>query len=552
MVDRVAAEPVLPISAQHDCPPPARAEVRIADRLVFVVALSALALALAWQHEFFHDDAYVTLRYARRLLTGSGLTWNRGEAVEGFSSPLWLAQTALLGWLGLPLPWAARVLGVGYALATVGLWHRVRAAPAGLLALVTLPGVSLWAWGGLETLASLFFTLLAAALVQPSSKLTSTRQEVGFGLALAAVGLVRPEGVVVAGLFLVAGRMRPDRPSLRVATAIVAVAFLSYQAFRMLYFGDWLANAARAKTLGLPWDVRLESALVYVAKTAPQWLGTLALAAWMLACSPERARLGWLLLPSIPLLLAIVAAGGDHMLGTRFVLTPIALLCFSASLAPGPPRSWYRTGTILLASACACLQLQLTFRCRAMPDLAGAMGEIVGRTLEARLPAGTLVASATAGSIPYFAPSLAFLDTLGLNDQHIAKTVPAPATAGVQAVLDRAENWSLVPGHLRGDGQYVLSRKPDVILLGGANGSLAPWFLGDYQVMVDKGFRAAYAPWRLLVTVPAASQAWLADELDPASRQLPITLYARVGSRAYDEIARAGKPMTPLWADEPR
>jgi arabinofuranosyltransferase len=540
-----AEPPLLSQSPRAGCPDDARRMVGSGDVLL-ALAVLALGLVLWWQRDFFHDDAYVTLRYARRLLAGQGLTWNDHERVEGFSSPLWLGQIALLHGLSLPLPWAARMLGLGYAIAIVGLWRRMRAAPAGLLVLVTIPGFALWTWGGLETLASVLFTLLPAALLlRPSTPPSEAPGGILLGLCLAALALVRPEGVACAALFLVAAPTGPSRPRLRMSAAILALAFLAYQAFRMAYFGDWLANAARAKTLGLPWGTRLEGAAVYVAKTAPQWLGTVVLATWMLAWSPGRARVRWLLLPTLPPLLAVVAGGGDHMVGARLMLAPVALLVFVASLAPPPSRPWLTPATAVLALACACLQSQLTLRYRATPDLAAAMGEIVGREIEARLPPGALVASATAGSIPFFAPSLNFIDTLGLNDRHIARS--APATAALAAALDRDESWTEVPGHMRGDGLFVLSRSPDVVILGGANGSLLPSFLGDYQIVLGSAFRQAYAPWRLLAAVPAASRKWLADDLDAESSKLPITLYVRRDSRARNAIAKAGSPLPPPW-----
>ena len=56
-------------------------------------ALPALAIAAvqaAWPWPFFSDDAFVSLRYAERLLHGDGLTWTDGERVEGYSNLLWV------------------------------------------------------------------------------------------------------------------------------------------------------------------------------------------------------------------------------------------------------------------------------------------------------------------------------------------------------------------------------------------------------------------------------------------------------------------------------
>ena len=68
--------------------------------LLLLLAVSLLALGvfrdvLPW----IVDDAFISLRYADRLVAGEGLTWTDGERVEGYSNLLWVLATALLGWL---------------------------------------------------------------------------------------------------------------------------------------------------------------------------------------------------------------------------------------------------------------------------------------------------------------------------------------------------------------------------------------------------------------------------------------------------------------------
>ncbi|HET9905589.1 MAG TPA: hypothetical protein VFQ23_03085, partial [Anaerolineales bacterium] len=41
------------------------------------------------------DDAMISMRYAYNLAHGSGLVWNPGERVEGFTNPLWVGFMAL-------------------------------------------------------------------------------------------------------------------------------------------------------------------------------------------------------------------------------------------------------------------------------------------------------------------------------------------------------------------------------------------------------------------------------------------------------------------------
>ncbi len=121
--------------------------------------------------------------------------------------------------------------------------------------------------------------------------------------------------------------------------------------------------------------------------------------------------------------------------------------------------------------------------CR-QPDPAVQFGRPVGDWLRRHLEANALVATNCAGSLPY-AAALPVLDMLGLTDAHIARTPP-----------DR-ERWI---GHEKGDGAYVLSRRPDIIILGGPQGSVEPWpFPGDLQLAAAADFQRDYVLRRVRV-----------------------------------------------------
>ena len=102
---------------------------------------------------------------------------------------------------------------------------------------------------------------------------------------------------------------------------------------------------------------------------------------------------------------------------------------------------------------------------------------------------GTTIALATAGSVPYFASDMRYIDTLGLNDPVIAHRNPVPMLAMMQAL----------PGHFKGDGAYVLSRKPDVIVLYLVDGkpSRVPLLLTDAELLASPEFHECY---RLIVS----------------------------------------------------
>ena len=67
-----------------------------------------------------------------------------------------------------------------------------------------------------------------------------------------------------------------------------------------------------------------------------------------------------------------------------------------------------------------------------------------------------------------------YIDMLGLNDRRIA----------TRPVRQARLPWQRVPGHAKGDGAYVLSRHPDILILGPAEGTEAhrPMFLSDLEI----------------------------------------------------------------------
>ena len=58
--------------------------------LLLALAVACLVMRARGMLPFIADDAFISLRYARRLLDGHGLTWTDGQPVEGYSNLLWV------------------------------------------------------------------------------------------------------------------------------------------------------------------------------------------------------------------------------------------------------------------------------------------------------------------------------------------------------------------------------------------------------------------------------------------------------------------------------
>ena len=68
-----------------------------------VCSLALGAWAFHANRRYYHDDAFITLRYARNLLAGEGPVWNPGERVQGYTNFLHLVLVSALGLVGVDL-----------------------------------------------------------------------------------------------------------------------------------------------------------------------------------------------------------------------------------------------------------------------------------------------------------------------------------------------------------------------------------------------------------------------------------------------------------------
>jgi hypothetical protein len=106
-------------------------------------------------------------------------------------------------------------------------------------------------------------------------------------------------------------------------------------------------------------------------------------------------------------------------------------------------------------------------------------GEVVGRLLGTAFAAEQpLLAVDAAGSVPYFS-RLPALDMLGLSDRFLAHHPPEDFGLGA-------------PGHELGDGAYVLSREPDLVLFCHRFTEPEPCFRSGFEMARDPRFSADY------------------------------------------------------------
>jgi hypothetical protein len=468
------------------------------------VLIAACAVGMLYYlRDFYFDDAYIVLRYSENFLNGHGFVWNPDEYVEGYTSFLWLALCTAFGGLTGDLVLGSRLLGV-LSLAGIVIVLVRSEGWAGWLAsilLCTCGTVVAWALGGLETLT---FSLL---LTLCTIRFAHCRPGEGW-IGMAATGVIaglcqlcRPEAGMLLFLgiaYVVVRRCRDHRQRIESAAAI-AIPFLliagAHLIWRYFYYGDWAPNTYYVKMPAYPF-AHLSIGLAYVASFAVYQCVPLAVAVFLLVWRWRAADESLLFQAGVVAAFAayVTYVGGVHGPWFRFCapLVPLLYLVIAQLLLIGGNSPSINGSRVAIIGFLAIFNVGVTVyygekdwpgdRPWKLEHIPAFNGELTGIFMRDNWPAHSLVALNTAGSTAFFS-KLSCIDMLGLCDRHIARSLGGP---------DPKLPTTRLIGHMKGDGEYVLGREPDFIILGGAEGSSIAVFKGDDQILDHQSFKKEY------------------------------------------------------------
>ncbi len=446
------------------------------------------------------DDAYISYRYAWNLVQGHGLVYNAGEAVEGYTNFLWTMLSAAALFLGLSPSAVTLAATVALSMALVGLTWRLGAElagrryiwPAVTCSLLAIDNLVL-SYGprgsGMEAMLFAVLVMLAAVLLFGTGR--EGRQNrpayVVGGVVLALATLTRPEGVLVAALFIAirtvqewkgterAGGLRGARLALLYSLMPYLAVLLPYEVWRILRYGYPLPNTFYAKT-GASWALVQRGWEYFFWFAVDHWLLIAFGAAGIVLSLTQWRRRGMPAAMSSYVLvqtLYVVWVGGDHFPSHRFfvpVIAPLVLLSqeaarhgmqFVSSRRTPAVRSAAGALLVLAASVYAYNTLWLERPHGVVAEATRLHTAYVerwgsaGLWLEANTPPQTLIAAKGVGAIAYYSrrPTI---DMFGLTDLHIGHLV--------------VSNMGLKnAGHDKTDPRYVLDRRPVYVLSEWAN-----------------------------------------------------------------------------------
>ncbi len=468
--------------------------------LPFALGITVFAQLLVWDH--VTDDAYISFRYVERWVEGQGLTFNPGERVEGFSNPLWVGLLAAARRLLPSLAIADMARGLGFAAAIVSLVSMafaVKRSNAGreslavtyaAVILAFTPGFHVYATAGLET--PLLGMLVMLGVHSSLTDSFGARFRAAAYLGLGAV--CRPEAALYCLLWwlLTSGWRRLRTGTGRELTIMAALGtpFLTYEAFRVMYFGQLLPNTFLAKPPGIFGGM---FGVGYLLQWTIALGGPLLLVVWRLRRAPLEPEARRLLTASAgPFLAAVgfvIYSSGDWMPFGRFLVpvAPLMAACVGTLLAQWtaetarersiPPHAITRpvvAALVLSAFAAWNVELLAYIRNEGFSHIMRGTDQMAaGHWVAQNIKRGSAVATKRLGGISFAAPDLVFWDLLGLTD--------------------REQAMFINEGTMFGGGESPVERRlPDVMAVVDTPGSRAgykrepgtlPWLTENYVLV---------------------------------------------------------------------
>jgi hypothetical protein len=447
------------------------------------------------------DDAFISFRYAENFADGHGLVYNVGERVEGYTTFLWVFVLGLGHKLGFDTVQLSRWLGMTLSVASFGLLGMsgrflrtsdASVAAISILLLGSCATFTTWGMSGMEVPLVALLGLATALVYLRAASDRDARLMVGAGVLSALAAMTRPD----AGLLFVTffcdqlidrwrsgGEGRGSSLWLRFGLGF-GVVYLPYFVWRYLYYGWLLPNTFYAKVgstsaqviRGADYFTRWGGATLPIAAMAIA--GVLAISIVIRRYGPIQSIPAYLGLHS----LYVISVGGDSQPAFRFFGEIMPLLCLFAAMSLVTLVRSPAKLTMVTLVAVGFNLFQIAYRPEMLPfvrsDRVAERGKLAGDWLRENIDPEWVISTNTAGSIPYHS-RLRAIDSLGLNDAHIAHREMEKMGKGIA-------------GHEKGDGEYILSRAPELIMFDSATGSRKPRRPSDELLWKNEEFHRLY------------------------------------------------------------
>lgn len=471
----------------------------------FLLIASIYLLNCLYYYPFIADDALISVRYSQRFIEGKGLTWNDGEFVEGYSNFLWVIAVSVLGFCKLDLILCTRILGIFSGLTTIFLIHRYfrnyrnDSIIPGLLFLILSGSFAVWSVGGLEQPFVILF--LTAIIIKTFNIIDSPVENKNWnylGIFGGLLSITRPDGILFITLtciFLAAyftkkeGKIWNKNSAAILKCFLISLGFyITLLIFRIFYYGELVPNTALVKA---NFSVEhLISGLKYIASftlyTFP--VNVLCLIGLLkLIFEKKDPKALYLSILALTWTGYIVSVGGDFMPAFRLLEITVLIMTIAVIYCI-ENLNFYKNNyykPVIFSSLGIFLIIQLNSRNNnhAKYENWEFTGIEIGENFRNTFHKDATIAVTAAGSIPYGFKMRA-IDMLGLNDYYLARNPPKDFGKGKI-------------GHELGDSDYLLRRKPDIIIFN--MGDPNPDYPFSKQLLQSKTFNENYVRSRFVL-----------------------------------------------------
>lgn len=438
---------------------------------------------LSWSFLFQNvDDAYISYRYGKNLMSGNGLVYNQGEYVEGYTNFLWTVITAPFTKIKVvDVAVLSTILGLFISIFNILLLALIskefsRKITEYLKYLVLLPSlfialddsIAFWAIGGMEFP---IYTLFILGIIYNYFKLNEDPKHLRFIiLFLVLCTLTRPEGnmiyaITVIHMFIFRKKITNFKKVFTSVILYYALFCLVYYGFKFFYYGQIIPNTFYAKGV-TDWKMNILLGSKYLALC----VGTRLYIFIFILFIPFKKvireyKFSYLIMFSSVYIIYLVAVGGDWMIANRFFVPILPLLYILSVIGfinvimkiklyyknEMKAKKFANMAIIVISIVLFTVTLGfLEYKQLIIKDNNARyemQWSMFGKWLKNNEPANTIIAVGPAGKIPYYS-ELYTIDMWGLNDEHIAKR----------------NSTRLQAGHKKFDFEYVLSRNPKYII----------------------------------------------------------------------------------------
>ena len=433
---------------------------------------------------YYYDDSYISLRYAKHFIEGNGLVWNIGERIQGYTNFLHILLISFFNFIFNNLIQTNIFINLIYYLILFLLLINNKYLKENLknfnylnnLIILSSAPIIVWTVGGLETILFTIFILLSFLEYNNSRELKIKLLLISIYLNLAF--LTRPDAFIFIVIFFIYIAINHRKNIIYfLIPFLISIIYLNWC---YNFYGSFLPNTYYAKSYQIGYFKQIYGLKYIFWFLSKPYFFLLIYLLFKLYLKDFKLEL----IDSIIIFysLYIVYVGGDHMVSFRFFVPIIPFLSIKIFQYIKSKNIKF-TLVYFVAITLGVSQLFFSSLIPNKFDKISEYGKLAAEYINSNFPKQSTIAINTAGSIPYFADDYKYIDMLGLNDTTISKRKISKPIAELQHIT----------GHSKGDGKYILTRKPDYIILGSGLGTKdSALFLSDYELLNSSIFRDNY------------------------------------------------------------